>query len=1108
MFPSPSQCPTAETLGVFLEGRLSPEEQTAVEAHLSGCDQCMLVAGEVAAWNRELGRRDQGSRAWHSSKRWLVAAAAVITATAAFLLVREPFHRDPMRHLAAVAERMPTRPVEARLSAFGYRPAPATRRSERQEWSAAGLALQAEAAKLLEATGGTSRSADGHARGVAALIVGDPRLALEQLRAAARERPHEARIWSDLSAAEYVQATTTEDVDAEMLVRAIADAGHALEIDPRNAVALFNRALAVDALHLIPPASHAWGDYLRVDAGSEWAAEARERLSHLDRRTRIEQWRSEVLPELERAVARRDERTIHRIVESNRQQARTWSEVQFFAEWAEAWASHSTTRANERLDVARMVGNSLAQINGETLLRDAVQAIDRATPAERMRLAKAQRTYVEARRLHHAGSTDEATPLFEEAMRGFAQAHSPMAYVAEYYVSICRHVTGANDASLAIINRILATAPQYRALCAQLQWQRGTDFGRAGALIESLEALRTSLRLFEELGEQENANLMRHNIAATEAALGHHGAAWAMRLEIFRGLSAAGDRAALQSAVEAAARTEALAQRWETATALLTLALDPDLRANHSLYVSTLLWRALAAHRLGRDAAAARDLGAARIAAEEMKTGALREEAINNLRFVDAVLVRRRDPQRASALLSDYLAHSIGSQDFFLVPEALLERARARRILEDREGAIADLTELLLHLEKRRHGQHGFEEAFFATADSATRELIDLMDGRGDIGGAFAAAERARARSIADRLQGVIRSSAITSDSIRPLLGPGAMIVEYVVLDDRVLIFTLDGSGLRIDRASIAAEVVAAEAESFVRLVRASHDPPALLSAGRLYEWLVAPFSDRIEPGSTLVIIADPLLAGVPFAALRNPITGQFLIERAPIVSAPSAATYAAIPVTPRRHAPGGRSLIVGNPAIDRNRFPFLPALPDAESEAMAIAQETDDATVLLGRAATKQRVLAALPSSTVIHIASHVVAVETDPPKSFLVLAPSATDSGALYLHELANTPLVLEPLVVLAGCRTSAPAEGYDVGNFSLAFLAAGSRNVVGTLWDVDDAVAGFFSTAFHRRIRSGGRPADAVRNIQIQMLRSTSPTLSPLRAWSAFQITGNGL
>ena len=77
----------------------------------------------------------------------------------------------------------------------------------------------------------------------------------------------------------------------------------------------------------------------------------------------------------------------------------------------------------------------------------------------------------------------------------------------------------------------------------------------------------------------------------------------------------------------------------------------------------------------------------------------------------------------------------------------------------------------------------------------------------------------------------------------------------------------------------------------------------------------------------------------------------------------------------------------------------------------------------------------------------------------------------------------------------------------SFALAFLAAGTRNAVGTLWDVEDEPARRLSTALHKHLRDGESSAEALRLAQIAMIRSNDPDSTAMRSWSGFQLSGVG-
>jgi CHAT domain-containing protein len=73
----------------------------------------------------------------------------------------------------------------------------------------------------------------------------------------------------------------------------------------------------------------------------------------------------------------------------------------------------------------------------------------------------------------------------------------------------------------------------------------------------------------------------------------------------------------------------------------------------------------------------------------------------------------------------------------------------------------------------------------------------------------------------------------------------------------------------------------------------------------------------------------------------------------------------------------------------------------------------------------------------------------------------------------------------------------------NLALAFLEAGAPVVVGALWNVPDDEPSLQSLvrSFHLRIGKGEDPVDALRNVQLERIRSGNSPES-LFSWTAFE------
>ena len=983
-----------------------------------------------------------------------------------------------IRRMADASEEAPARSVALRLTGFPHRPRTVDRGAKAEVY-----ALRAVADGVAAAYAHASNPGGLHAAAIAALLRGEADAAVTFLERAVRLDADDGRLWNDLAAARVAAAELHDDV--ELLCSALAAADAAIRKGER-ASGTFNRALILSRMGLEDPAARAVEDLSAIDPDSPWTVEARA-LIHRPRASAADDWKRH-LPGLARAVAGRDDAAVRSVVGAYPQEARAWTETIFLGDWAAAHLERDREGAEKQLALASATAEALHAFRGEALARDAVHAVRTASPDKADLLARAHRDYFEARKLYEARDVARAHALFVRAQAGFERGDSPLAAVARYYVASCIYDEGRGGEALVMLREILERTPEgHQALRAQLLWEIGTVHSRAGMLHEASAAQSRSHRLFTVLGERGNANIMLMAAAATDAALGRHNAAWRARIDAFRAMSERGDAAALQRALDVTARTEILAGRWDNAHSLLEMACEEGLRRNPRIFVSSAMWRALAAHRLGI-ANGAEDVALARNAAGALRDPSLRRRAVAGTLFVDAVLIRESEPRRAVDLLTSFIDGAVSERDLFLLPEALLERARAYRELRDPDAALADLREAHRVLAERRKTMPRDEirDAYFRTAESVVGELASGLVAVGAAREALDLVDAQRNESYPNEALGVLTA--------RQRLRGNQVVIAYVALDRQLLLFILTKDELR----TAVVPVGAAELESEVtRLTEAAEGGHAVQTA-KVSQWLIEPAATGIGGATDLVFVPDRVLMRVPFAMLR--IRGRMLVERSTVTVAPSLS----VAFARRPPAPPARVVSVGDPAFDRGKFPALPRLPEAAHEARRVAALYHDATVLTGAEATRSAVLGAFETASIANIASHAIAIPNDPMRSHLVLASAPDGGGALYVHDIVRSRTRLE-LVMLPGCRTAIPGSSRrNVDTLALAFLAAGTANVVGTLWNVDDHVAARFSIAFHERLLAGDSPAAALREVQNDM-RARDASIQA-RDWATFQIYGN--
>ncbi len=190
--------------------------------------------------------------------------------------------------------------------------------------------------------------------------------------------------------------------------------------------------------------------------------------------------------------------------------------------------------------------------------------------------------------------------------------------------------------------------------------------------------------------------------------------------------------------------------------------------------------------------------------------------------------------------------------------------------------------------------------------------------------------------------------------------------------------------------------------------------------------------------------------------------------------------------------------LIVENPkhdvAITTKGLKGLADLPFAELEAECLRQlvPSQTAHTLTAAEATKAQLQATLASDyRVLHFSGHGVYDTSIPAQSCLFL------SGAdrFNLLDIVQQDLSQFDLVTLAACETaitgSESITAEYVGLVS-AFLSAGARYVLSTLWRVESEASMVLIVEFYRNLGQGMTPAAALRQAQSFLAHANRQTL----------------
>lgn len=235
--------------------------------------------------------------------------------------------------------------------------------------------------------------------------------------------------------------------------------------------------------------------------------------------------------------------------------------------------------------------------------------------------------------------------------------------------------------------------------------------------------------------------------------------------------------------------------------------------------------------------------------------------------------------------------------------------------------------------------------------------------------------------------------------------------------------------------------------------------------ASEAYVALLGPLDADVRQHKSLVVIPDGILFGVPLEALviaDGSETGRFLVETHRVSYQLSLGLLVSSDATDRRRLRPRQLLIVGDPARPPEGLERLAA---AREEMDAIRQifGEDRTVVYAGEAARRDILLGNLGEFAIVHLATHGVVKEQDPWYSYLAFSEPG---GSLTLWDLSKLRLGAE-LVVLSACETARGRllAGEGVWGFVAQFLGAGAKNVVASLWRVEDRSTASLMQEYYR-------------------------------------------
>ena len=948
------------------------------------------------------------------------------------------------------------------------------------------------------------------AQAQADLLEGKYDAAVEALRHALELEPHSPAILTDLATA-YFQRAQQED-RKEDFGAAYEYLSQALRRSPDDPVALFNRAIVAEHQFLYQQALDDWEHYLRVDPGSQWVEEARNRADAV--REKLKEHSSKALPllspaevaalatngNLDSAAAQRSE-VDQRIEEYLHEAVRSWL--------PQAFPGQRSSGDPGAAKALFFLADLTARQHGDLWLTDLLRGSSAPNfPQAANALARA----VQANDAGHHDVSHQQAALAEQLFRASGNTAGALRAKFERAFSdqLSRHSEECRQEATAALQE------SARRSYAWVQIQFGLEDGVCSGLMGDLGAYEKEAHRAQDRAEQADYGALYLRalgfVVECKFNTGDRADGWKLlntALERFWSAqypSRRGYNLYTESAYDAdsSGRPNLQMASLREATALVDPDVSPLLRAQAYSWMANAATEAhlpqVAEHEYADAArlfAAAPNTDASRNAELEMEVRASQLEAHQG-QFDKAIARLTVIQDQIRPLSNNYLVQMFYST----LGELQLGRHREVEAEQALRPALALAEQSLATLKSEAD-----RSSWSKNAAPTYLALVEAELGQGRSEEALetyewylGAPQRMAADSSANRTStpGAMPDASQLASRL-PLLAKET-VLAYAVLPDGLAIWVYDNRGIKAHWIAKSTDGLHELAGRFHDL---SSDPKSDLSALRrdgrsLYESLITPLEQQLAPGRTLVIEADGWLARVPFEALID-ANDRYLIEHAPIVHSNGQPSQPSLHNDTRISA-DLPALVVGSTASS-SADELIP-LPGVAAEADTVASGFHSVRVLKGDEATLSAVQSQLPGAAVFHFAGHSLAA---PAGSGLMLeGPEGKAKASRLMGAAAVQRLRLQSLqlAVLSACSTASGDDGS--GGFESitdAFLRAGVPHVVASRWAVEETRG--FAEDFYRNVLSGQTVSEAVRIASRNML--ANPRTSHPYYWSAFAAYG---
>lgn len=354
---------------------------------------------------------------------------------------------------------------------------------------------------------------------------------------------------------------------------------------------------------------------------------------------------------------------------------------------------------------------------------------------------------------------------------------------------------------------------------------------------------------------------------------------------------------------------------------------------------------------------------------------------------------------------------------------------------------------------------------------------------------------------------------------IQKSLGPGQVLLKFVLLEDRILLFF-------ISSATAGYEFLAVGRKEALAMVNSLSEPLEDFADGRvdylrihfdmelaqrLFNVLLKRMTERFTNADELFIIPDQELFKLPFEALVTGFNADFQPEdvlfseyrAAKYVIQKYKVSYFFSHADFLRHFSGPRDYpyalaAFGHPLVpgpapvlpDRRGDSFIADVPSTRLEILSLEKLFSGLhrRIFLGADFNRDNFSRFAPQAKLIHLATHFFNDERDPSRSAFLFSATGATRSLCSARQVLDLRLRAE-LVILSACESSEKnLMGFKLlSGMTAAIRQTGVRDLIASLWPVDE-----FSSQvvplFYREYLLGGGSAAALRSAKLALFGKT--------------------